>query len=107
MYYLFASLRSYTREQMQVEAREYKSRILKQIDNDFQLLHSLSTFLSFSDSLSRQDLVEGLYQTNATNNFVSMALFFPRWQRHDRDPGVRHIARLSARFQPSYMCRRR
>ena len=77
VYYLFASLRTYTREQMQVEAREYKSRILKQIDNDFQLLHSLSTFLSFSDSLSRQDLVEGLYQTNATNNFVSMALFFP------------------------------
>ena len=76
LYYLFFSLRTYTHEQMQLEAAEYKSRILKQIDKDFQILHSLSTFLSFTDSLSREDLVEGLYQINATNDFVSMALFF-------------------------------
>ena len=76
LYYLFFSLRTYTHEQMQLEAAEYKSRILKQIDKDFQILHSLSTFLSFTDSLSREDLVEGLYQINATNDFVRMALFF-------------------------------
>lgn len=75
--YSIRSLRDYMYEQMQAEAQEYKKRIFRQMDSDFQLLHSLAAFLELSDvaAMPRQAFADGLYQINAANDFVSIAYF--------------------------------
>lgn len=63
------------REQVIIEAEEYKSRILKQLRADFQTLSSLSVFLGSEGSSDRELLAERLSQTQKYNDFVTMAYY--------------------------------
>ncbi|HJB15401.1 MAG TPA: EAL domain-containing protein [Candidatus Blautia excrementipullorum] len=63
------------REQGILEAEEYKSRILKQLQADFQTLSSLSIFLGSDYSLDQDLLAERLSQTQKYNNFVTIAYY--------------------------------
>ena len=77
---LFSSYLSRTtdrilRKQVIAEAEEYKSRILKQLQADFQTLSSLSVFITRSSSSDRELLAERLRQTQKYNDYVTITYF--------------------------------
>lgn len=77
----FAALRTMNRslgelagEQMRDESDEYRRRILRQIDKDFQTLQTLASFFAQED-LESEGFVDMLYEANLQNDFVAMAYF--------------------------------
>ncbi len=61
--------------QIIAEAEEYKSRILKQIDADFQVLSTLAAFLESNDISDRERLAERMEKANKNNNFLTMSFY--------------------------------
>ncbi len=62
-------------EQISIEIDEYKSRILKQLDADFQMLSTLAAFLEENITEDRQLLTRQLDQANQNNGFLTMVYF--------------------------------
>ncbi|MDO5145881.1 MAG: EAL domain-containing protein [Eubacteriales bacterium] len=69
------SLNEMMSEQMETEAREYRRRITRQIDKDFQTLHTLSAFFTCEDVTKSDDFDDSLCRANQNNNFIGMAYF--------------------------------
>ena len=63
------------RAQVIAEAEEYKSRILKQLEADFQTLYTLSVFLDESYTADRELLAERLDEANDNNAFLTMVYY--------------------------------
>lgn len=63
------------KEQVIVEAGEYKTRILKQFEKDFQTLSTLSAFIDPHYISDEALLAERLEQANRDNNFLTMVYF--------------------------------
>ncbi len=62
------------REQIIAEAEEYKSRILKQIDADFQTLATLAAFIE-RDSVSDRELLARRLKKANDNTFLTMTYY--------------------------------
>lgn len=75
--FLQNSLRTVSQEQMKAEADEYKNRILKQIDADFQSVNTLSSFIEYSYTVDLEHFAERLDEANRNNDFLTMA-YFPK-----------------------------
>lgn len=75
--------------QMQTEAEEYRTNILRQIDGDLQTLSTLASYLEFSQTPNQEQFAQGLYESNGRNDFVRMA-YFPLGEA-----GIRVTAELS------------
>ena len=106
---LFSHLRDIqdaaVRDQVIAEAEEYKSRIHKQIQSDFQILSTLSAFIENpADEADWSLMVQRLRAANQSNAFLSMA-FYDRDLRGiictpDRDPLMNAtLAELNAEAQ--------
>lgn len=77
LWFMTDSLHESVHEQMQAEAREYISRIHKQIDKDFQTLHTLASFVEASEIGDLRTLADGMPRpTNKTH--LSALLISPR-----------------------------
>ena len=63
------------REQIIAEAEEYKSRILKQIDADFQTLATLAAFIERDSVSERELLARRLKKANENNTFLTMTYY--------------------------------
>ena len=63
------------RAQVIAEAEEYKSRILKQLEADFQTLYTLSVFLDESYTADRELLAERLDEAKDNNAFLTMVYY--------------------------------
>lgn len=63
------------REQIIAEAEEYKSRILKQIDADFQTLATLAAFIERDSVSDRELLARRLKKANENNTFLTMTYY--------------------------------
>ncbi len=61
-------------EQMEQEASEYKTRLIKQIETDFEILHTLAAFIEYNGINDRETLAEGLNLINQKNSFITIAL---------------------------------
>ena len=64
------------RDQLLAEAEEYKSRIYKQFESDFQVLYTLSAFIE--EPRETEDwgqITQDLNAANEDNNFLSMAFY--------------------------------
>ena len=71
--YVFRAAHSAEHSQMEIEAQEYKERILKQLDKNTQILVTLAesfkvSGIMFDDALLKESIVE----TNKANSFISM-----------------------------------
>lgn len=75
LYYLYQSMQASTQIQLQTETKEYKKRILKQIDYNFQCLRTAASILSYEDLEDRERLYTVLQTANGSNDFVNMAFF--------------------------------
>ena len=75
LYYLYQSMQASTQIQLQAETQEYKKRILKQIDYNFQCLRTAASILSYEDLEDRERLYTVLQTANGSNDFVNMAFF--------------------------------
>ena len=75
MIWLFTSLDQTSRSQMKTEAEEYRSRILRQLDQDFQLLDTLAAFMGVQGSMEEESFAQALHQANEENRFISLAYF--------------------------------
>lgn len=77
---LFSHLRNIqqtaVREQVVAEAEEYKTRILKQLQSDFQILSTLSAFLDVPDGEEEWfRMAQQLQSAKQNNDFLSMAFY--------------------------------
>ena len=73
--FLQRSLNEVTREQLEAEAREYRSRIYKQIDADFQTVTTLAHFIEPALAGDQERFAELLDRANQSNSFLTMAYF--------------------------------
>lgn len=64
-----------TKESMESEAQNYKRRIRRQIDNNFQMLNTLASFIESSKMIENPDFVEGLVKADAQNDFLVFGYF--------------------------------
>lgn len=60
---------------MKAETEEYKKIILKQIDADFQTLHTLANFITLSTTRDTDSFSQSLLESNKENKFITMAYF--------------------------------
>lgn len=75
--HLYSVLDTAVKKQMGLEADEYKLRLMKQIDSDFQILDTLAVFIEQSGVASQNEVTQILDQVNNRNDFVNMG-YFPR-----------------------------
>lgn len=75
LHYLYQSMQASIQMQLQAETQEYKKRILKQIDYNFQCLRTAASILSYDDLEDRERLHTVLQAANGSNDFVNMAFF--------------------------------
>lgn len=76
--YLYRTANESDYIQMQMDGREYRENILKQMDKTLQILTTLSKAYEVSDILSRpDDLKINIVETNKANAFISLAYFTP------------------------------
>lgn len=68
-------LSSTLRSQMESETEEYRISISRQTEADFQTLHTLSSFLEFSNTMDTESFARGLYESNNHNRFIRMGYF--------------------------------
>ena len=69
------SLTNLTAEQMETETNEYKKRIMRQTEADFQALDTLAAVFEYADLMDEEGFDEYLHQANTRNDFVTMAYF--------------------------------
>ncbi len=72
MGYLNRSIGQAAVEQMEAEATEYKIRILKQINADFQALNTLAGFIGPEELDDMDGFAKKMEQANENNDFLSM-----------------------------------
>lgn len=74
--YVIHAAQSAEKMQMKTELEEYKSRIMKQIDKNFQLLTSVSAVLDVTDTVDITEKMEDfLVEVNKANPFISFGYF--------------------------------
>lgn len=76
IYSLTQAMNNSARKQMTVETEEYKNRIYKQIDADFQSLETLASFFTSEMVNDRETFSKRLDTSNKQNNFHTMAFFY-------------------------------
>ena len=69
------SLDNLIRDQMENETDEYKKRILRQVDKDFQILNTLAAFLDGNKIKDSDKLLQSLDDAKRQNDFVSISFF--------------------------------
>lgn len=69
------SLNEIVSEQMKNEAKEYKRRIFRQINKDFESLEGLAVFMNGYTLEDIDSFSQRLYDAKKTNSFVHMAYF--------------------------------
>ena len=77
LYFLLQAMNTAARQQMTFETDEYKNRIFKQIDADFQNLETLSGFISKEMLENEEEFAKRLEYSNMQNDFLTMAFFYP------------------------------
>lgn len=78
MQYVLRTAHEADHEQMQLEVREYKSRILKQMNKNLQILTTLAEAYKVSEITQEEDkLRASIIETNKANSFISLAFFWP------------------------------
>lgn len=77
LYFLLQAMNASARQQMTFETEEYKNRLFKQIDADFQNLETLSGFISEEMLEDEDEFAKRLEYSNEQNNFLTMAFFYP------------------------------
>lgn len=70
--YIYNSRLESIRDQVMMESNEYKSRILKQIENNFELLSVLSSFLDVENTSDKKLLAEKLNLANRKSSLMSL-----------------------------------
>ncbi len=78
IFYVIQSAHDGIHEQMKLEAQEYRNRIYKQFDRDFQALSTLAAIFSLDQafSLDPDDRMDWIAEANGEyNDFVSIAYF--------------------------------
>ncbi|MGI5959149.1 MAG: bifunctional diguanylate cyclase/phosphodiesterase [Massiliimalia sp.] len=74
--YIFRAVHENDHIQMQTEAQEYKSRIIKQIDQNLSILNTLSKACEVTHAMdSPETLKEIIGETNQTNSFITLGYF--------------------------------
>ena len=73
--YLARTREEFLREQVIAETEEYKNRILKQLEADFQTLSTLSVFLNSEYISDAELLAEHLRQTQEYNEYITIAYY--------------------------------
>lgn len=73
--YLYKSRKDALRSQVIAEAEEYRSRICKQLETDFQTLSTLSSFLDGDSTSDKTFLAKRLNNSLQSNSFLTMAYF--------------------------------
>ena len=73
--YLYKSRKDALRSQVIAEAEEYRSRIRKQLETDFQTLSTLSSFLDGDSTSDKTFLAKRLNNSLQSNSFLTMAYF--------------------------------
>ena len=73
---LMRTMQNSARQQMSVETQEYKNRIYKQVEADFQSLDTLASFFTIDLLEDREAFAERLDTSNKQNNFRTMAFFY-------------------------------
>lgn len=79
IFFLTNSLNKVTFEQMHRESQEYKSRLLEQVDHNFQTLHTVGAFFENDNLLDSKHFAQNLYNSNQKNDFEVMG-YFPKGQ---------------------------
>ncbi|MDO5135496.1 MAG: GGDEF domain-containing protein [Eubacteriales bacterium] len=69
------SLNELVGEQMKGESNEYKRRILRQVEKDFQTLQTLAAFFAHNADPGSEDFVNVLYEANLQNDFTTMGFW--------------------------------
>lgn len=77
LYFLLQAMNASARQQMTFETEEYKNRLFKQIEADFQNLETLSGFISEEMLEDEDEFAKRLEYSNEQNNFLTMAFFYP------------------------------
>lgn len=76
--YVVRSTHETIHEQMKLEAQEYKNRIFKQFDKDFQILHTLASVIPLTHGELSNNIGEWIKRANIQDNdFVNIAFFNP------------------------------
>lgn len=70
--YIYNSRLESIRDQVMMESNEYKSRILKQIEKNFELLSVLSSFLDVKNTSDKKLLAEKLNLANRKSSLMSL-----------------------------------
>lgn len=76
IYSLSQTMNDSARKQMTIETEEYKNRINKQIEADFQSLDTLASFFTSEMIENRDSFARRLDTSNKQNNFRTMAFFY-------------------------------
>ena len=78
LFYVEHSTHETVHEQMKLEAQEYKNRIFKQFEKDFQILHTLASVIALNhEDLSGNVSIWIRKANGAHNDFVNIAYFRP------------------------------
>lgn len=93
-FYLRDSRNETLKEQVELETDEYKTRILKQLQSDFQTLSTISAFITSSSASDRESLAEQLNQAQENNDFVTIAYYDQNgsgiMSNHGQDQAITH-----------------
>ena len=74
--YVVNAVNESDRSQMKIETQEYKNRIFKQLDEDFQILTTLSKAYEISRIMDDEEtLMTSIIETNKANAFISLSYF--------------------------------
>lgn len=76
IYFLKQTMNHSAQTQMSVETQEYKSRIYKQFEADFQSLDTMSSFFTSELLEDKEKFAAQLDISNKKNNFQTMAFFY-------------------------------
>ncbi len=73
--YLQKAKNDAVKNQIVAEAEEYKSRVKKQLEADFQILSTLSVFITENNTADRESLARALKEANQNNHFVTLVFY--------------------------------
>ena len=73
--YLYNSRQDSIHAQVIAEVEEYKNRIMKQLEADFQTLSTLSAFLDSDNTADKERLSQRLDASNQSNSFLTLIYF--------------------------------
>ncbi|WP_164489147.1 GGDEF domain-containing protein [Ruminococcus sp. Marseille-P6503] len=73
--YMHSVRNNSVKEQVILEAEEYKTRIIKQLEADFQTLSTISAFIDSSYANDKKLLAEHLDKSNQSNTFLTIVFY--------------------------------